>query len=302
MSDESKRACLEVLTTLDKEEKEDKECRDQFNVRWQRLSSYQLNAGLRKRVEDYKAKVDLAQKSDSLIENKIQSASQFFSLFTLSRQQLDASMPKSDHDDSGNSSKLFADLKKLLSELDSCFEKENDLDRQVKLQMETEHVEKEFILKQQNLEKAIGDQVGVYDTKYLSVLSKLGETETSLCSQIVTLYQQLLQLKGSKGQTAREKVVQDAFTSINKYDEISANIQEGIRFYTTLQDYIRKERNKVEDFCFARRTEKNDIISNLQIQITGISQEQFQNPYQQQYQQPSFNPQYQNPNPWDKKH
>lgn len=296
LSDETKKACLEIVSILDKEEKEDKECREQYNIKWNRLPSYQLNSSLKKQADDYKNKVELAQKSDLLINQKISSCSQMFKIFQMNRMQLDSTMPKSDHEDNQEAIKCFNDLKTLLAELDSLFEKENEIDRGVKYLMETEQVEKDFLHKQQNLDKAITEQVAVYETKFLNPLLELQDKEVKVLSQIVTSNQQLMKIKGNTQVSLREKAVQDAYAAINKYDEITANIQEGIRFYSTMQDLVRKERNKVEDFVFARRTEKQDLISNIQIQITGIPQQSFvyQQP-QQQYnqQQQQYNQQYQ---------
>lgn len=297
LSEETKKGCFEILSILDKEEKEDKDCREQYNIKWNRLPSYQLNSQLRKQADDFKNKVELAQKSDQLINQKISQSQQLFKIFQMNRLQLDSTMPKNDHEDNVDAVKSFNELKTLLAELDSLFEKENEIDRGVKNLMETEQVEKEFLHKQQNLDKAIVEQIGVYETKYLNPLMELQDKELKVFQQIVTANNVLMKIKGNSQISSREKAVQDAYTAINKYDEITANIQEGIRFYSTMQDLIRKERNKVEDFVFARRTEKQDLISNIQIQITGFPQQQsfvYQQPQQQYNQQYQQFQQYQN--------
>jgi programmed cell death 6-interacting protein len=259
---------------LDKEAKDDEECRNKYGKFWSRLPSYQLTQNMIKQIGDYKSKVQLAQKSDQLISTKIQQYSPLFQIFGLTRYQLDASMPKHDLSDSSEASKAFNDLKQLMQEMEALFSTEEQIDQQLKQYMQTEDIQQSFLLKQDDLEKAIKDQLALYDEKFLNQIIDIQTKVDAILKSIYPSHQQLMKVKGSNQQSAKEKAVQDASDAINKFDEINANISEGIQFYTAMQDYIRKASRKVEDFCFARRTEKQDLIENIMMNQSGIQMNQ----------------------------
>ena len=48
------------------------------------------------------------------------------------------------------------------------------------------------------------------------------------------------------------------------YREVSKQVKEGITFYTNFQDVLSKLKYKCDDFCFARNTEKQDMLAQLQ--------------------------------------
>ena len=282
-----------IYENLEKESKDDEECRIQFGNRWTRLPSYQLTQNMIKQIGDYKSKVQLAQKSDQLITSKIHQYSSLFKIFGLTKYQLDSSMPKHDLSDNSEASKAFNDLREQMQEMESLFSKEETIDKDLRLELELEKIEEIFLLKQDDLEKAIKDQLLNYDQKYLNQIVEIQKRENEILTKLIyPSHQQLMKVKGSTQQSAKEKAVQDAYDAINKFDEINANISEGIQFYTAMQDYIRKASRKVEDFCFARRTEKQDLIENIMLNQSGYQTNQSNsNMYgnqQQQQQQGSF--------------
>jgi len=303
MSDETNLMCRKIAADLDKEEQEDRECRDQFGKGWSRLPSYQLTQKVRKDLDDYGGKVQMAQKADQLIDSKMDSMDSKFRIFSMKKDQLDAMIPSSGSasttamDTSGS---VFLELKASLQELESCFAEEEKVEKDFKATMDSEQIEKELLHKQTNLDAAVKEKLDAHEKNFITPVLGIQKKEAELMQKIIQLNGQWTNQRGNK-QSAKEKFVQDIFETINKYEEISSNLQEGIQFYTNVQDLVRKIKHRVEDFCFARRTEKQDLISNIQLQLSGSSsfgndnmgrtfgqQSQAQQLPQQQQQQPLY--------------
>jgi len=143
--------------------------------------------------------------------------------------------------------------------------------------------------------------------KYSSLQTRL-QSSFSEQSSLLTLIQQqnteFVSKKQSNNQNAqREQVLQQLNTAFKIYTELKNNLREGIQFYTNFQEMLKQFTGKCEDFVFARQTEKQDLLSEIQRQTTGVNssvdmsspsnyppQQQQQPVYHQQQQQQSSSP------------
>uniref|UniRef100_A0A915BQV0 MHD domain-containing protein n=1 Tax=Parascaris univalens TaxID=6257 RepID=A0A915BQV0_PARUN len=76
---------------------------------------------------------------------------------------------------------------------------------------------------------------------------------------------------GSSSAVERERMLKMLANGHDKYLEIKSNLQEGTKFYNDLTPLLVRLQQKVADFCFARQTEKEDLMKQLQQNIVSGS-------------------------------
>lgn len=278
MSSETKTQLETVTQKLDEEQRDDDECRLQYGAnRWPRLESAKLTSNLRKQINDYLQKLKIAISSDALIEKKINENTEGFKLFGLDRKALDEKMPQSLSqlmEPSSQFGKSYSDLKLYLAQLDEILEQEIKVESVIgqSLKLQDKEIEIRLLASQSNLEATVQQLLQEQEGKFKELLVDFPQKENSYLQSIQEANRIFEQHKSQNSiQSQREQLLQFVYNAINKYHEICSNLQEGINFYTTMQDIAKKLLRRVEDFVFARKTEKQDIVMNIQQQISGVT-------------------------------
>lgn len=291
----STRESLKALNKLlDEEQDMDKKCRDQFQSQWLVQPSANLTGTMRKSINEYDTKLQQAGKSDNFVDKKIGDNQEKFMRFTLEPHELDKLMPNPDLKDASDTlGKSFSDLKSFLAQMDQYFAEEEKIENAAKAMQQDDaaNVETRFIEQQDNVDTAITKEIGKYSSLFGSFVP-LQQEEDLLLNNITGANQAFTQSRHqSNSLQKREAIIQDMYAGINKFDEILANLQEGIRFYTQMQDIVKKLQQKVSDFVVARRLQREDLIANIQSQLTGMNVAPIQYQQPAATQQPSYVPQ-----------
>ncbi|KAI4379118.1 hypothetical protein MLD38_005454 [Melastoma candidum] len=69
----------------------------------------------------------------------------------------------------------------------------------------------------------------------------------------------------------REKCYKQIQAAIAKYREIKENINEGLKFYVTLQDAITNVKQQCSDFIMTRSIQSREMMEDVQRNMTGLS-------------------------------
>ncbi|GFQ88809.1 programmed cell death 6-interacting protein [Trichonephila clavata] len=75
----------------------------------------------------------------------------------------------------------------------------------------------------------------------------------------------------SSSASRREALLCELAAAHDDYMELLGNLQEGSKFYNNLTEILVNFQNKINDFCFARKTEKEEVVKDLQKDIVAAT-------------------------------
>ncbi|XP_064396654.1 programmed cell death 6-interacting protein-like isoform X2 [Halichondria panicea] len=272
----NKEILTETNRILDEEEREDSELRERFKERWKRQASSQLTEPLRKEVNKFLNILDNATRADGIVKEKFENNREAMALLSRPVGEIQASLPQAGAQAAVLSgSQAVQDLRCLMEEV------------------KTLKAEREVI------ERTMRDPVGDIVSKFMVSLRDLGDvdeeaiSEAHLRSEYGRLQQQVIESlqkqQGLEGRimaaatafeqetsaysmSARDQKLRDLAAGYDAYMELTSNLTEGTGFYNNLTPLLVKIQTKVSDFVFARRTEKEDLLKELQKSIANQPQ------------------------------
>merc|ERR1719330_1670374 len=108
---------------------------------------------------------------------------------------------------------------------------------------------------------------------YGGLQKQVGESITrqeQIIAEIQDLYQPFIQERGGGG-GAREDALKALASAYDAFMELNGNLQEGTKFYNDLTQLLVTFQSKVSDFCFARKTEKDELLKDLSSSLSSMS-------------------------------
>lgn len=252
----------ETVKMLDEERDSDNQLREQFKERWTRTPSNKLTEQLRSNAGKYSLIIDNAITADKTVREKFNNNKEGMEILSLSENQLSTVIPSGS---AVQESRAVQNLRNLMEEVETL-KAERDV-------IESELKSTSFDMKSSFLSALAKD--GAIDEPNLSVenIGKIYGPLTSqirdssvrqdnLISNIQSAHSEFTREQSGSG-SSRETMLCKLASAYDAFKELKNNLQEGAKFYNDLTQVLVVFQNKISDFCFARKTEKEELMKDL---------------------------------------
>ncbi|XP_032717185.1 programmed cell death 6-interacting protein isoform X2 [Lontra canadensis] len=261
----------ESLRLLDEEEATDNDLRAKFKERWQRTPSNELYKPLRAEGTNFRAVLDKAVQADGQVKERYQSHRDTIALLCKPEPELNAAIPSANPAKTMQGSEVVNVLKSLLTNLDEVKKEreglENDL-KSVNFDMTSKFL---TALAQDGVINEEALSVTELDRIYGGLTAKVQESlkkQEELLKNIQVSHQEFSKMKQSNNEAnLREEVLKNLATAYDNFVELVANLKEGTKFYNELTEILVRFQNKCSDIVFARKTERDELLKDLQQSI-----------------------------------
>ncbi|XP_037239957.1 programmed cell death 6-interacting protein isoform X2 [Falco biarmicus] len=261
----------ESLRLLDEEETTDNDLRTKFKERWQRTPSNELYKPLRAEGTNYHNILNKAVQADGQVKERYQSHRDTIALLCKPESELNAAIPSANPAKTLQGNEVVNVLKTLLANLDEVKKDreqlENDL-KSVNFDMTSKFLTalaQDGAINEESISLAELDRIyGSYTQKVQESLKKQEE----LLKNIQNAHQDFSKMKQSNNESnLREEVLKSLAVANDNFVELVANLKEGTKFYNELTEILLKFQNKCSDIVFARKTERDELLKDLQQSI-----------------------------------
>ncbi|CAG2173649.1 unnamed protein product, partial [Oppiella nova] len=264
---------------LNTEEESDDSLRAQFKERWNRTPSSKLNHNWKEHISKYRSILHNAIEADNKVKTKFATHFQKMQLLsTATPSALAAAIPSGASGGSSHqNSPVVSQLRSLMSNVEALknerevIESElknmtfNDMKNKFLSALVKDGAINELALSTEALGEVYGPlQKQIRDSK---------ERQERLIEDIQRSNTEFLKLKGnaSSGSNERETFLTELAAAHDAYQELLSNLEEGTKFYNDLTQLLVNLQNKIEDFCFARKAEREELCKDLQNEIVSRS-------------------------------
>ncbi|XP_073520411.1 programmed cell death 6-interacting protein [Phyllobates terribilis] len=259
------------LKFLDEEEATDNELKSKFKERWQRTPSIELYKPLRIEGANLRSILDKAITADALVKERYQSQREAIAILCKGEADLNASIPSANPAKTIQGSEVVITLKSLLAQLDDVKKEREQLENDIKsvnFDMTTKFLTalaQDGAINEEALSVTELDRIyGGYTDRVQKNLNKQEE----LIGQIQVSHQDFSKMKQSNSEAnLREEVLKKLAAGHDSYIELVANLREGTKFYNDLTEILLKFQGKCSDIVFARKTERDELLKDLQQSI-----------------------------------
>ncbi|CAI5445332.1 unnamed protein product [Caenorhabditis angaria] len=260
----------ETSRVLNDEKESDDTMRKQLSTKWNRMPSDQLTGPLVQEIGKYRGILHTASNADKMVKDKFETHRQAIELLSKNESELKAAIPGQTAHATGET-ETVRKLKELMKQWTDLTQEREQLEKDLKstnCDIANDFLralaESQLINEEQISKEKINELFGALRNR---VQKSLNDQE-GLMNEIQTWNNKFTGEKtGSASGVERERILKTLAQGADAYAELKANLEEGTKFYNDLTPILVRLQQKVSDFAFARQTEKEDLMRQLQLSI-----------------------------------
>ncbi|ULU01765.1 hypothetical protein L3Y34_001811 [Caenorhabditis briggsae] len=260
----------ETSRILNEEKESDDNMRKQLGTKWSRMSSDQLTGPLVTEIGKYRGILHTASNADKMVREKFEAHRQGIELLSKNETELRSSIPGQTAHATGETDTVRR-LRQLMTEWSEVTTDRELLEKELKntncdiandflkALAENQLINEEHISKEK-IAQLFGDlkrRVQVSLDKQETLINEIQSSNNKFTGEKT----------GSSTGAERERILKMLAQASDAYAELKANLEEGTKFYNDLTPILVRLQQKVSDFAFARQTEKEDLMRQLQLSI-----------------------------------
>ncbi|CAD5214464.1 unnamed protein product [Bursaphelenchus okinawaensis] len=266
-SEETATLINQIKDKLDQEELADEALRDHYSARWTCKPSNQLTMKFRQEIGKYLGINKTAQSADEKVRSKIRLCERDVTVMTGPREQLLERVPpiQSTGNDQSQAVEKLKELWTVMEKEMNMVQKLEDRLNDVKFDSTQHFVQ---LLKQEG--QLEDSEVNSFaDQKLNDLFQRLTvecnqntELRTALIEEMKVWHQKFSH--GGNEDDARSRALKQLTAAYDVFLECEGNLQEGAKFYTDLKALLTRLHQQIDDFCFARQTEREDMVQQME--------------------------------------
>uniref|UniRef100_A0A3B3SI78 Programmed cell death 6-interacting protein n=1 Tax=Paramormyrops kingsleyae TaxID=1676925 RepID=A0A3B3SI78_9TELE len=261
----------ESLKMLDDEESTDNELRTKFSQRWNRTASGELYKPLRAEGTNYRNVLDKAVQADQVVRERYNAHCEMIALLCKPEPELSAAIPSANPAMTLQGSEVVNVLRSQLAQLEQLKKEREQLESDIKsVQFDMASKFLTALAQDGAIDEealSVSELNNMYGSYRQTVQQNLRAQE-ELLSNVQTSHQEFSALKQSNMEAnEREEVLKKLAAAHDSYMEITGNLREGTKFYNDLTEILLRFQNKCSDIVFARKTERDELLKELQQSI-----------------------------------
>ncbi|CAG7817435.1 unnamed protein product [Allacma fusca] len=265
---------------LREEEESDDQLRGQLKEKWTRTPSSKLNGTFKTNAARYREIINNALTADEVVRGKFNSHQQAIEVLGGGQAALLQFLPRDGSSMKAQGSQAARDaLKQLMIQVETLRGEREVLEARIK--------NMNFDLKSPFLSALAQD--GAIDEPNLST-ELLGHAFSPLERQVkdslekqeslvVAIQQNSDEYFGRRDLTKdnasqRDQVMRQLAEGFDAFTDLQNNVREGTKFYNDLTQLLLAFQNKISDFCFARKTEKEELLKDVTRSASNVPAQQ----------------------------
>uniref|UniRef100_A0A1I7ZGC7 BRO1 domain-containing protein n=1 Tax=Steinernema glaseri TaxID=37863 RepID=A0A1I7ZGC7_9BILA len=261
----------ETSRLLKDENDTDQNLRTQFQEKWTRMASSALTGPLTQEIGKYRGILHTASNADNIVRTKFEQHRQGFELLSKTEAELQAAIPGLDNTSTNTGSASVQELRRLMQEVQKIKDTREDIEKKLKsvnfdmTKTFLEALNDNAVINEEELSKAKLEEL--FGPLKAAVAKSIEQQETIMTKVRDTNARFVQEKSGGAGGLERENILKTLASAYDAYSELQSNLKEGLKFYNDLTPLLVRLQQKVSDFCFARQTEKEDLMRQVQQNI-----------------------------------